>query len=218
VVETPFPADYHWRVTVSRNEWAQFVAWSALGIDYENFKNEVARHPHPEGFVHALHGVWAEMVRVQDRHHPRSLPFSQPFSQPKGSSATVDDWLVTPWSALEVGMTVRAKDKPELGIGRVEDVDVDGKTVRVAFLLNETDEDGNVTEDEVVFEMDSDQLDEVPWDDDFNIDPDVANEIAETIYHPVSGRPDPETFESLDEYRWDGSWPEPVPSGILKGR
>ena len=35
-------ADYPWRVSVSKREWAAYLAETAAAIDYDNFKNAVA--------------------------------------------------------------------------------------------------------------------------------------------------------------------------------
>jgi len=230
IVETPYPADYHWRVTITRQDWAQFVAWSALGIDYVNFKNEVARHPQPDGFMIALHRVWSELLRVQDRHHPP--PKLSPL-KPKKTNGTAlgtlsgdaDEWLTGPWPdeaepLLEIGMAVTVPEEPELGVGCVDDISQDG-TAQVAFFLKERDANGNVTEDEVVLNVDIDKLEIVPegWElDELGIDPEVVDAMVDEIEAPNSGRPEPETYDSLDEYEWDGSWPEPVAGGTLKGR
>lgn len=68
VVHTPPPADYEWRLTISKMEWTAFLRRSTVEMDYPNFKNAAAKVEHPPGFLPALHDVWDDLYRVQ---HPR---------------------------------------------------------------------------------------------------------------------------------------------------
>jgi len=65
VIETP-QADYRWRVRVRRSNWMSYVAAQALAIDYDNFKNAVAKR---QGVERAgVYGdVWSVLLRLQER-------------------------------------------------------------------------------------------------------------------------------------------------------
>lgn len=60
VQDTPMNADYPYRLVVSKREFAQIIAESITGIDYDNFKNEVASS---QSYARAkLYGnVWGQM-------------------------------------------------------------------------------------------------------------------------------------------------------------
>ncbi len=34
-------ADYEWRVRLSKEDWARYVAWAAEDVDYDNFKSRI---------------------------------------------------------------------------------------------------------------------------------------------------------------------------------
>lgn len=65
VIETP-QADYRWRVRLRRSSWMSYVAAQALAIDYDNFKNAVAKR---QGVERAgVYGdVWSVLLRLQER-------------------------------------------------------------------------------------------------------------------------------------------------------
>ena len=65
VIETPH-RDYGFRIFMPRSRWAEIAASEAADISYPNFKGEVGRHDHPEGFIKALHGVWSVMYGFQE--------------------------------------------------------------------------------------------------------------------------------------------------------
>ena len=64
VVSTP-GGDYPYRIFVSPGAFAQWVAEASWAIDYDNFKNQVAR-TRGYDYVHALHDVWAAMRTTED--------------------------------------------------------------------------------------------------------------------------------------------------------
>lgn len=68
--ETPPPADYRWRVTITKRQWAEFVAYMSLQIEYDNFKNDAGKQTNPNGYVTSLHRVWDVMSGFQDDQHP----------------------------------------------------------------------------------------------------------------------------------------------------
>lgn len=70
LVESPPPADYRWRVTLTKHQWASFVAFSSLEISYDNFKNDAHKRENPTGYVTALHKIWDVMLGLQDTLHP----------------------------------------------------------------------------------------------------------------------------------------------------
>lgn len=63
VLETP-AADYLFRVRMTKTDWARYVAASATGIDYDNFKNAVAAR---QGAARArVYGeVWSVLFTLQ---------------------------------------------------------------------------------------------------------------------------------------------------------
>jgi hypothetical protein len=64
VVTTPH-GDYPYRIFVSPQEFASFVAETAVGIDYDNFKSRVAI-TRGYSYTNALHDVWAVMRGTED--------------------------------------------------------------------------------------------------------------------------------------------------------
>lgn len=78
IVETPPPADYLWRVTLTRAQWVFLVAKFAADIAYLNFKSEAHKREHPPGYMSALHALWGDMLKVQD-----DLGGSRPSSRKK---------------------------------------------------------------------------------------------------------------------------------------
>jgi hypothetical protein len=64
VVTTPH-GDYPYRVFVSPQEFASFVAETAVGIAYDNFKSRVAT-TRGYSYTNALHDVWAVMRGTED--------------------------------------------------------------------------------------------------------------------------------------------------------
>lgn len=61
--------DYPYRIFTPKSTWVEVL--SALGreLDYDNFKNEAARHEASTGdaYVHALHRVWHDMLPLQHK-------------------------------------------------------------------------------------------------------------------------------------------------------
>lgn len=92
VVETAGKADYRWRVSITKKQWAEFVAYSALQVDYDNFKNEALRNAKTwvdREYEHTLHSVWGHMLRLQDKVTPpkfekRFVPTARPTGRGKG--------------------------------------------------------------------------------------------------------------------------------------
>lgn len=58
-------ADYPYRLKVRHDQLAQWVAAQAIGIEYNNFKSEVAQ-TRGTSFVCALSKVWSTMHEVED--------------------------------------------------------------------------------------------------------------------------------------------------------
>lgn len=65
VIETPF-GDYQYRVFVNGDLFAKWVAEQANAIDYDNFKNRVAK-TRGYGFARALSDVWVAMLKTKDQ-------------------------------------------------------------------------------------------------------------------------------------------------------
>ena len=65
VIETP-DADYRFRVHLSKATWSSYVADSAAGIDYDNFKRAVAVRQGAER-AHVYGEVWSTLLRLQER-------------------------------------------------------------------------------------------------------------------------------------------------------
>jgi hypothetical protein len=64
IVATPV-ADYPYRIAISKDQFAAWVSRQALGIDYKNFKSEVAT-TRGYDFAHPLMKVWSVMHEVED--------------------------------------------------------------------------------------------------------------------------------------------------------
>lgn len=227
LVESPPPADYHWRVTITRQDWAQFVAMAALQMDYTNVKGGIAKkREHPPGYIHLMHDVWYEMDKWQTTLHSsrqvRSVG-NDPFGDfdhwvSRGGSRVEDDEEIEP--EIEAGSTVFIPDEPELGIGHVTEIDEDTGMAKVLFLIHDKDEEGNTTSDFLdvhISILDLEPAGEEDGDDPA-LDPEVVDAIAKELEDKSPGRPEPETYDSIEEYEWDGSWPEPVAGGVLRGR
>ena len=56
-------ADYRFRMTVRSDDWAELAKVIAAGIDYPNFKNEVATVDPERAAIYG--GVWSELRRLQ---------------------------------------------------------------------------------------------------------------------------------------------------------
>lgn len=56
-------ADYRFRMTVRDEDWAQLVKALAVGIDYSNFKNEVAKVDQDRAAIYS--SVWSELLKIQ---------------------------------------------------------------------------------------------------------------------------------------------------------
>jgi hypothetical protein len=57
--------DYPYRAFIEPAVFAEWVAEQEKGIDYDNFKNKVAK-TRGYAFVDALHNVWVAMLGVED--------------------------------------------------------------------------------------------------------------------------------------------------------
>jgi Rieske Fe-S protein len=62
IVDSP-AADYPHRVTITKKQWAHFVAEAAAGIDYPNFKTRVGKHDRHRADVY--HDVWADLQKLE---------------------------------------------------------------------------------------------------------------------------------------------------------
>lgn len=65
--ETPPPADYRWKVSITRHRFVETIAALADGIDYNNFKSACHRQrpdPYPG---HSTMEIWTTMHRHQCR-------------------------------------------------------------------------------------------------------------------------------------------------------
>lgn len=67
-------ADYRWRTTMTRDEWASVLVALSTTIDYDNFKNAV-RRKHSVKREGIYHRVWAALTRIEggfdDRYYGR---------------------------------------------------------------------------------------------------------------------------------------------------
>ncbi|WP_194777074.1 hypothetical protein [Pararhodonellum marinum] len=60
IIETE-DADYRFRVLVNKQEMANILVKMIKGIDYPNFKNEIAVHPDQNDKLKAYHEIWKVM-------------------------------------------------------------------------------------------------------------------------------------------------------------
>lgn len=60
-------ADYRFRMIVDKGCFEDYLLEKAIGLDYNNFKNEVATVDGDPARLRALHEVWAAMHRLQER-------------------------------------------------------------------------------------------------------------------------------------------------------
>ena len=65
-------ADYRFRLTITREEWVDFVTGHCADIDYDNFKSAASRRGAGALFMSALHRVWDAMYKLQGQtlRHP----------------------------------------------------------------------------------------------------------------------------------------------------
>ena len=68
--------DYRYRMIVPKSVWVTALRELAEEQEWNNFKNEVARHQGPDGaaYTRALHDVWEIMNRLQAPATRRSRP------------------------------------------------------------------------------------------------------------------------------------------------
>ena len=59
-------ADYPYRVFVKQEEFAQWAFEQSMNVNYNNFKNQVAKTRGYE-FARALGNVWVAMLEVEDK-------------------------------------------------------------------------------------------------------------------------------------------------------
>ena len=64
IVATPL-ADYPYRIAITNEQFSKWVQAQALGINYKNFKSEVA-DTLGYGFAKPLNQVWSAMHYVED--------------------------------------------------------------------------------------------------------------------------------------------------------
>jgi hypothetical protein len=59
--------DYAFRIFIDKPVWSQVLSGLAEEIDYDNFKDKVARHQGSAGaaYEHSLHEVWSVMRELQ---------------------------------------------------------------------------------------------------------------------------------------------------------
>jgi hypothetical protein len=57
--------DYPYRAFVEPKVFAEWVETQAMNIDYDNFKNHVAK-TRGYDYTHALHDVWVAMLATED--------------------------------------------------------------------------------------------------------------------------------------------------------
>lgn len=229
LVETPPPADYRFRITVTREQWVYMVAGFAADIDYLNFKNSAATRNHPKGFMSALHGVWSKLLGFQDDQFRNSKkgrwstishggdndpfgPLDEWLGRGSGtvneSVAASDDEFEYIEVELQEGMYVRRADDPDKYEGEVLSVNHEDGTALVHFVFPQI---GDEEEEDVV---------KLPMGD-LIITFDPIEGYIESIDDDVgyvSDRPVPDTYESIEDYTDDGSYPPPEPVGFLRGR
>lgn len=59
------PADYRWRMVVTRAEVALVFAVLALAIDYSNFKSRIHARPDQRAKLDAYHHLWGDLAVLQ---------------------------------------------------------------------------------------------------------------------------------------------------------
>lgn len=64
IEETLEGADYPYRLTISKLLWSQLLVLWSTSIDYDNFKNAVARHQGRDR-AHTYHAVWAALLAIE---------------------------------------------------------------------------------------------------------------------------------------------------------
>lgn len=64
--------DYRWRIAMKKRDWAKVAYKLAMAISYNNFKDEVHKHPDQDNKHSAYLSIWSTMLRVQhmeDKDH-----------------------------------------------------------------------------------------------------------------------------------------------------
>jgi hypothetical protein len=81
VVDMP-EADYRFRLTVTRRQWADYLATAAFEIDYDSHFKEVVRDNQPRRLrrpmYEAMMGCWTALARVQPTRPYSGLAWDQP--------------------------------------------------------------------------------------------------------------------------------------------
>lgn len=228
--ETPPPADYRWRITLTKIQWSNFVAFAALEINYDNFKNEAHKRKNPEGYCSALHKVWDEMMKVQDKLHPGSI---DGYWHRYGAAT---------WTSPKVSKKERkAQKKRDAAAGKKTVADFPkGTSVRHRLGGDEGEVNGSVGDQvsvlfsyiptagynkgkpvswqELVPPQNLVKVEDEPQQGTLSfttVQPGDDTRDIEEISSEVL-----EEFETLEEFgqKWDGSYPEPQAGGFLRGR
>ena len=231
LVETPPPADYRYRVTVSREMWIYLVGKFAADISYVNYKNEASKRKHPSGFMSALHSIWSKLLGFQDSMHADSKKgrwgdYSTHHSHGGGSDpfGNLDGWLSRSGNAsgnasidddddeyveLCEGMIVQMLDDGDLGEGEVLSVDDERGTALVHFTYPL--ENGDI-EEEVL---------KVPVQDLMVLYDPIEDQVEERLeaMEVLPSRPEVDKYTSIEDLADadDGSWPPPELTGFMRG-
>lgn len=65
-IETFPGSDYPFRIFVEKSVWAEMMKELAEELDYDNFKNAVAKEPNSSDYEDCLHDVWQIMRRLEN--------------------------------------------------------------------------------------------------------------------------------------------------------
>jgi len=114
-------ADYRYRIEVEQSVWSKLMAKLVNEIDYDNFKNSVAKH---QGSARAslYHDVWSVMMGLQRqdqeaesdadarlRQEPYRSSLTLPFGDADAEDALPDEWLDDTY-CTECGWTGNSRD------------------------------------------------------------------------------------------------------------
>lgn len=101
--ETPPPADYRWKASVTHRVFQQLLmAAAGEAMGYINFKGACSGRREWDGEKHVLHDVWATMEAMQRRKAPAPTSREYPGEDLDQMAQDRTDWGGPQWRGSEL--------------------------------------------------------------------------------------------------------------------